>query len=386
MELYSSAWQFISAFIVYALGAYTMLRMAKRFQLSFAKSMLIYNWHTLWCFVNCWYVLNFGGDALAYYSDAELVDFDFDLELGTSVIVFVSAVLIKLFNLSFLGLYLFFNFFGSLGLMIFYASVIVISRDKSKLIRKLILFIVFLPSISFWSAGIGKDALAFLAVCIALWSSINFRQRYLLMFISICLMLSVRPHVAGLMIIGVVISMILKKEISIKKRVALFLSSSVALLALVPFVLVYTGFSGELNSIGIGEYINERQSYNQEGGGGIDIASMSFPMQMFTYLFRPVIFEIDTIFGFVAAVDNMILLFLFFLAWYMYGGNNVSSNENRIFMWTYVSMSWVLFSVTTSNLGIALRQKWMFVPILVYLLISLCRNRFVVYSDANHLH
>jgi hypothetical protein len=31
----------------------------------------------------------------------------------------------------------------------------------------------------------------------------------------------------------------------------------------------------------------------------------------------------------------------------------------------------VLLSMTTANLGIAMRQKWMFTPILIFLLISI---------------
>lgn len=40
-------------------------------------------------------------------------------------------------------------------------------------------------------------------------------------------------------------------------------------------------------------------------------------------------------------------------------------------MWWYALIAWVLLSMTTANLGIAMRQKWMFVPVLVFLLISI---------------
>jgi len=145
--------------------------------------------------------------------------------------------------------------------------------------------------------------------------------------------------------------------------------SSVAII--VPFALQYTGI-GEASDIeAFSGYVEQRQAYNMEGGGGIDIASMSLPMQLFTYMFRPLIFESISIFALVAAVDNLILLYLFFL-----GGRAIlcscSSNmgESRAYMWSYSLLAWLLMAMTTANMGIALRQKWMFAPMLVYLMLS----------------
>ena len=45
--------------------------------------------------------------------------------------------------------------------------------------------------------------------------------------------------------------------------------------------------------------------------------------------------------------------------------------ENRKFMWVYAGLAWLVLAMTTANLGIAVRQKWMFAPMLIFLLISL---------------
>jgi hypothetical protein len=39
-------------------------------------------------------------------------------------------------------------------------------------------------------------------------------------------------------------------------------------------------------------------------------------------------------------------------------------------MWLYVLITWTVLAVTTANLGISLRQKWMFAPVLMFLLLS----------------
>ncbi|MEC9443640.1 MAG: hypothetical protein VX408_01075, partial [Pseudomonadota bacterium] len=78
-----------------------------------------------------------------------------------------------------------------------------------------------------------------------------------------------------------------------------------------------------------------------------------------------------------AAIDNLILLYLFIVGIYaLIIKKSQSFTENRKFMWVYVAIAWVVLSMTTANLGIAIRQKWMFAPILIFLLISLVgKNR-----------
>jgi hypothetical protein len=48
-------------------------------------------------------------------------------------------------------------------------------------------------------------------------------------------------------------------------------------------------------------------------------------------------------------------------------------------MWLYVLLTWVVLATTTANLGISMRQKWMFTPVLVFLLISSAKTRRPVY-------
>ena len=45
-------------------------------------------------------------------------------------------------------------------------------------------------------------------------------------------------------------------------------------------------------------------------GGAVDIASMSLPMQLFTYMFRPLPMEASSVFQLASSVDNVILLYL----------------------------------------------------------------------------
>lgn len=175
-------------------------------------------------------------------------------------------------------------------------------------------------------------------------------------------------------------SVMFDKKSSLLKRISLGLVAIAGAAAMVPFALEYAGVSDPSSSEALMDYVENRQSYNMEGGGGVDIANMSLPMQLFTYMFRPLIFEARSITALAAAIDNLILLYLFVVGIYaLIKKRSQNFTENRKFMWIYAILAWMILAMTTANLGIAVRQKWMFAPILIFLLISL------VGKNRNHL-
>lgn len=147
----------------------------------------------------------------------------------------------------------------------------------------------------------------------------------------------------------------------------------------VPFSLQYAGLGESGQEVDFQDYVEKRQGYNQDGGGGIDISAMSPPMQLFTYVFRPLPFEAHSGAALAASFENIVLFMVFALGvfgFFNYRKNSIiDPRENRIFMWIYCLSAWVILGVTTANLGISVRQKWMFVPMLVFLLISMMAKR-----------
>ena len=108
------------------------------------------------------------------------------------------------------------------------------------------------------------------------------------------------------------------------------------------------------------------------GGSGIDISAMSPPAQLGTYLFRPFPFEAQGFAQLAASVENATLLLLFIAGIFSLWRRRKTrkAQVNRLALWAYSLGAWAILGITTANLGIAARQKWMFVPVLVYLLIS----------------
>lgn len=376
MQIYSNPWHIISALLIFILGILITIKIKNKLNLKSSISILLYLWHTFFCLFYLWYSLSNSADSTRYYSKALAGNITF--ELGTAGIDYFTALLVQGLGLSYLGCFLIYNLIGSIGLLYFYKTLTLATLNSPKKIKYLTTIIIFLPSISFWSSAIGKDAISFLSVCLALWAALELNRRNFLMLTSISLMLLVRPHMAGLMVIGLSISSFVEPKSSITKKILMGSFSIIIAATLIPYALDYSGIKDEITSDTLMNYIESRQGSNLEGGSSVDIASMSLPMQLFTYLFRPVLFEARSIFSLFAAIDNFILLYLFIAGGYSFFKNKkiiIKGNENRIFMWTYSILSWLVLSMTTANLGIALRQKWMFVPVLIFLLISLTQKK-----------
>ena len=384
MEIVSSAYHVLSVAAIFIFGSIISAAAGRAFQITAGNSLLLYLWHSGFSVLYCWYVLRFGGDALGYFSGGQ--DWSGQVGVGSKAVKAISAFLVSGLGFSFLGVFLVFNAFGVIGLLAFWGSLKAATLDKPWRVRWLATLIIFLPSVSFWSSALGKDAISFMATGLALWSSLDLAKRGLLMAIAIGAMFIVRPHMAGIMVMAIAMAAVMDSNASAVKKVLLGMLAAGVAAALVPFALRYAGVGEVVDVESLANYIDKRQSYNTQGGGGVDIASMSLPMQLFTYLFRPVLFEARSVFALAASLDNLILLGLFvFGGIALLRGRKTGLGENRTFMWAYALGAWLILAMTTANLGIALRQKWMFAPMLIFLFISVIGRRRDPSSEHNQV-
>jgi len=369
MVLIGTTLQLASALLVYALGLLASARIGRRLGLNARRAALLYVWHAMFCIAYAVYAVNNGADALVYYAKA--LNGEFMLSVGTGAVVSIATLFVTTLNLSFLGACLLFNVFGTIGLLALDASLQDATRHARRL-RRLATLIVLLPSISFWSSALGKDSLAFMATGLALWAALNLKRRSIVLALAVGVMLLVRPHIAGIMVIALTGSLVVQRRIPLGQRMLLGAAALAATAAMVPFAMNYAGVGEAAGTADLVEYMEQRQAVNTQGGSSVDIASMSLPMQLYSYLFRPLPFEAASIFALAASVDNLMLLCLFIAgARRMLTRRGRSLQGNRAFLWLYCLLTWIILAVTTANLGIAVRQKWMFAPMLLYLLVSL---------------
>ncbi|WP_213064877.1 hypothetical protein [Acinetobacter sp. SWBY1] len=372
MALFSTAWHLVGIFFVFLLGALIALSIRRLFYCNPVRTLALYCWHAFFSIVYAIYVVNKGGDATRYYNNSLLDGTSF--AFGTRGIEFFTSFFSQGLGLSLLGTFFVFQIFGFIGLLAFDAALREVTKNKTKKTRQLASLIVFLPSISFWSAAIGKDSLSFMATGLALWAALKLNKRIATMAVAILVMLFVRPHIAAMMVIALAGSFVFQSNIPTLQRIFFGSIALVSTVMLVPFALNYTGIGDNAGAEEVMTYIEGRQAENLSGGSSVDIANMSLPMQLFTYLFRPIIFEARSIFSLLAAIDNLILLYLFVIGFKAVIKKPLPIHlleHNRMFLWIYSLLAWFILASTTANLGIAIRQKWMFTPILIFLLISL---------------
>lgn len=369
IELFSNLWHLVSALLIFFLGLVISIFVSRALKSGEKITVILYCYHTLFSLAYLFYVLNSGGrsDVIGYYLRSELQLADF--RPGTIAVTHFVSYLHQI-DLSIFGMFLVFNIFGFIGLSFFYVALRNVTKNSSIGLKRLVLILIFLPSVSFWSSGLGKDAISFMAIGLVLYAALNFNKRFMLMMLAVALMLFVRPHIAGMIVIAIMASIALKKDIPIMPRFIIGIIGLAISVVMLPFALNYAGLEANVSSLN--SYIDKYQGHNQQGGGGVDISSMSLPMQMFSYSLRPLPFEARSVAQLLASLDNMIIFYLLLYALKVrLSVKNLELTGNRIFMWWYIGISWVLLSMTTANLGIAIRQKWMFMPILIFLLISI---------------
>jgi len=370
---FSSAWHVLSMFLVFVIGLFISRYVGLRVGSRGWRPIFLYAYHTFWCLVFFWYSNMNGADSFDYYYSGLAGEGEF--KFGTSFVVLMVNFLVNVFHLSYLGVFLVFNIFGAIGYILFDASLRFANVGSGRWLNVLATLVVLLPSVSFWSSAISKDAISFLAVGAALWASINLHKRINIIIFAILLMLLVRPHMAGLMIMSLSVAIFFDRSTSAFSRVFLSAIFVAGAAVMVPFALDYAGVKGGANIESVSDFIERRQSYVR-GAASIDIASMSFPEKLFTYAFRPIVFEAKSLFELAASFDNIILLYLFLRGVFLSFKFSLDKNYgNKTFMLFYAAFSWSILSLTTANLGIALRQKWMFIPFIIYLAFAYLNKR-----------
>lgn len=329
---------------------------------------LLFSWHTLFSLLYFYLTagINSVGDSRAYYLNS-LSGHNVEFFPGTRFVTFVTYLFTQSFELSYLNVNLIYNTIGALGLILLYLSL----KKHLENLPWYWTFILFLPSISYWSSAIGKDSISFFAVSLLIYTTAVGRKKIVLYFIVLFLMFMVRPHVAFIMAVSYLIYFIVQSKTHIVLKLIVIPIIATGTFLSLGFIQEYTGLD-EASLSGIGDYYDERQGINMNGGGAIDTSSMPLPLKIFSYMFRPLPFEAHSAIAFVASIENtFLLIFFIFIVYRSKSMFKVIFTNERLWLSLYVLLISIMLSYGLSNLGIAARQKWMFMPVIIYLLIYL---------------
>lgn len=346
-------------FLTFLLSFVFGLREKKDIPLIFALVI----WHTFFCLA--YYIFSFynTADAAGYYQAALLGNYEF--YPGSRFVVLTTGLLYNLFDSNYLNSFLFFNIFGVLGLVLIFK----IFKNYIGVLGAKWYLLLFTPSMSFWSSALGKDSIVFFGVSLFLYTVVTNKKNFFLLPISLFFIFMVRPHIAFVVVLSYFIYILFVSKLHMFLKFFFISFLCIGIFFSLGFIKDYIGLD-EASLAGVGDYVDYRQGLNQVGGSSFDLASMSYPMQMFTYTFRPLPFEAHSLLALFTSFENSFFILLFLYISFKTKFDFKGYFENRNFwLFIYFIVSWSILAVTTANLGIATRQKWMFMPIFIYLMI-----------------
>jgi hypothetical protein len=312
------------------------------------------------------YSQEFGGDVHLYYYDTLGV---YGQQSGVSTIFIINFVqfLKSYLGGTFFDYFLLFQAFGFWGVLFILRAFDDIHQELGQPTFKNIYFILFLPGLHFWTSGIGKDPPMFFAVALCTWAAFRLHTRYVAFGAGVVIAMLVRPHIALLALIAFALTLLVGRGTSLAMRVALLavvLAGIVSTAGLVESMV--TGLS--LSSTdSLSEVLDSRSQVSEESGADLSITGASFPVKLLSLLFRPFFFDANGIFGYVASLENLVLLAVAFtLA--RRAGTGLAVARAAVFArfaFFFFVLITLLLALFNYNVGLGLRQKMMMMPTLL---------------------
>ena len=360
---------FISISIL-ILSFFFLIFIARRAKKNFAESLLVFFFHFLW---GVFYII------ISYeYTDSSGWYFNAPYFLENNLIIdkFISNIFISnhylyvinfimiLSKINYFNANLIFNFFSSMGLVFFYYSLSnyrILGNLKTKNI--IIIFFFLTPSFMFWTSGISKDSLIFFFLSFLIfYLNHDSKKNYLFIIFLIFLIYLLRPYVGIIFILSLIFYFIF----IYKKKYFLYFS----LLFGIIFLYNHNDFINTFNKILNYRHILLSQYVNTNLGLPHD---MNYILRILNYFFSPFFFNTNNnIMLLIISFENLFLI-LFLI--YLFINFRISlffkkkKNIDLIVLF-YIIISTILLTQTTSNLGIAFRQKWMILSFLIYFLVK----------------
>lgn len=312
-----------------------------------------------------------------FYYEKVLVDFrgpTWSSFYGTSTtfIEFIAYPFIKYFGLSYEAMMALFSLMGFLGFVFFYIFFRENIRFKHKILGiDLFTLIFFLPNLHFWSSSLGKGSIIFFGLGLYFFGLANFRKRILPLIVGGFIIYHVRPHVMFVILLSSAFGLIFSsKGISIAWRLLFVAGASVAFFVIYSDVLRMVGMEEDTSKQAFD--LTHRATELTKATSGVDITSYSLPMQLFTFLYRPLFIDAPGMLGFIVSFENVIYLIITVslirqLKGLMYPVKGNFLVKSAFFSFLTVSIALAQIS---GNLGLAMRQKSQVMILFMFVVIS----------------
>jgi hypothetical protein len=298
---------------------------------------------------------------------------------GTSTIFiqFVGYPFIKFLDFSYEACMALFAFFGFVGFLYFYIFFKEHVRFKHKLFGvDLITLIFFLPNLHFWSSSFGKGSIIFMGIGLFFFGISNIRSRWIAILVGSFIIYHVRPHIMLVMLISSGIGfMFTTKGVSLTFRILFLAGVGVALYFIYRDVLTLVGID-EDQVLSQGLDLTHRATDLTKSTSGVDITNYSLPMQIFTFLYRPLFFDAPGLLGLIVSFENVfyVLISLKLLNLAAVRFLITSNFLIKTALFSFLTITIALAQIA-GNLGLAMRQKSQVMILFLFVVISFLDNQ-----------
>lgn len=335
--------------------------------------LLLFLYHLGFSYLGWLYVSKNNGDAKRYWflntdvSQASWLDF---LNPGTDVVKLVTFPLVKYLELPFGVGFLIFSVISGIGLLLLYRILDQISGAHKSLYFLAVLFLL-LPNIHFWTSLIGKEALLLPALVMLLNEVYKKKYFSFYLVLSLLIIAVIRPHVAFIILLSYVLSLLITEGFSLKIKVKIGVS----------FLLITAFFAILLRQIqdfsgGIPRVIQKFEAHIRhfkKTDAYVPLDEYYLPYKLFTFYFRPLPFEKTELFYQIISFENTIVLLLS-SAGIFYGikyFKPLLKNKLVVFSFLFIVLMALMYVYAYANYGIIMRTKIMAAPFFFILLIKI---------------
>jgi len=327
------------------------------------------------------YSLSNAADSRLYYYDW-LGFANQEIKAGTIFLIKTISFMISLSGGSYLDFFLLFQAFGVAGICIILRVFMEIHEDLGQSLDRTTKLIFLLPGLHFWTSAIGKDAPLFFAVALSVLAMLNIERRHWMFAVALIVMLPLRPHIAAIAVIALIATLMLDRRVRASVRLPLLAMAAIG--ATWIFATAQQTLSiNEISPESIDEFFARRQDYGMSTGEeGASIVSLPLPLKIASLLFRPLFLDARGLFGLVVSFENLIIIGIFATIFFRIKEASTLFNSLPFFRYSCIfsGITVVLLSLVTYNVGLGLRQKFMTMPAVLVIFVSLIAYRRAVAS------
>jgi hypothetical protein len=292
---------------------------------------------------------------------------------STTFIEWTGYPFIKWFGFTYEAMMALFTLFGFLGFIFFFRFFRERIAFTSKLFGFDLLHLIFLlPNLHFWSGSFGKGSFIFLGIGLLFYSLNNIPKRYWVLLVGALITYHIRPHILLVILASSLIGFTFSSK-------GLGWGIKILMIGIAGVVLSFI-YQDVLKSVGLetdtiftdGLDMGHRAYELSKATSGLDITTMSLPMQVFTFLFRPLFFDASGLLGLIVSFENVFLLAITLIFIFEGGIPYIIKSDFAVktAFFSFITVSVALAQVS-GNLGIAIRQKSQVMILFLFVIIQM---------------